>query len=137
MVMEVLEGISLKPGTLILLGSTTHLHRVGVSMYAGEWASCVEKLEQKWGGVHVCPLVPLLFCESPPELAIELTELAVWLVEIYKGSPKSLGDTWSSLVGLLSTAATGGGGGRPVCVHHPAPIFSNNKLLLERTQIHR
>jgi hypothetical protein len=56
--------------------------------------------------VHVCPLIPLLFCESPPELAIELTELAVWLVEIYKGSPKSLGDTWSSLVGLLSTAAT-------------------------------
>jgi hypothetical protein len=111
MVVEVLEGINLKPGTVILMGSTTHLHRVGVSMYAGDWASCVERLEQKWGGgVHVCPLIPLLFCESPPELAIELTELAVWLVEIYKGSPKSLGDTWSSLVGFLSTAATGGGG---------------------------
>ncbi len=47
MVVEVLEGINLKPGTLILMGSTTHLHRVGVSMYAGDWASCVERLEQK------------------------------------------------------------------------------------------
>jgi hypothetical protein len=58
MVIEVLEGISLKPGTLILMGSTTHLHRVGVSMYAGEWASCVEKLEQKWGGGARLPTGP-------------------------------------------------------------------------------
>ncbi len=127
MVVEVLEGINLKPGTLILMGSTTHLHRVGVSMYAGDWATCVERLEQKWGGVHICPLIPLLFCESPPELARELTESAVWLVEMYKGSPKCLGDTWSSLVGILSSAATGGeGSGRTVyTIPLPSSLSTN------------
>ena len=109
MVVEVLEGVSLRPGTVILLGSASHLHRVGVSIYARDWVTCISRLEQKWGGVQICPVIPILSGECPSEIAREVTELGAWLIDVYKGSPRSVSDAWAALVGILSTLATGGG----------------------------
>ncbi len=40
MVLEVLEGMSLKQGTVLLLSSISYLHKVGESLYAKEWVCC-------------------------------------------------------------------------------------------------
>jgi hypothetical protein len=50
LVVEVFDGTNLKPGTVVLLGSVSHLHRVGVSLYARDWVTCITRLEKKWGG---------------------------------------------------------------------------------------
>jgi hypothetical protein len=40
MVLEVLEGMSLNPGTVLLLSSISYLHKVGESLSAKEWVCC-------------------------------------------------------------------------------------------------
>ncbi len=58
----------------------------------------------------MCLVIPLLSGESTSELVREITELGAWLIEVYKGSPKCLKDTWIALVGSLSAAANLGDG---------------------------
>jgi hypothetical protein len=50
LVIEVFDGTNLRPGTVVLLGSVSHLHRVGVSLYAKDWVTSVARLKKKWGG---------------------------------------------------------------------------------------
>jgi hypothetical protein len=78
-----------------------------VSLYARDWNSCVAKIEQKWGGVQICPLVPILSESCSHAVVREITEFAAWLIETYKGSPKSLTEVWAYLVRYFSTEATG------------------------------
>jgi hypothetical protein len=106
MIMEVLDNITLRPGTVLLVGSVSSLHRHGTSIYAGDWVACTTRIEQRWSGVQVCPLTPLLYEAFPAELARELTELGAWLNEVYMGSPKGLSEVWASMVGGLAGSAS-------------------------------
>ncbi len=90
------------------MGSISSLHRHGTSIYAGDWVSCTACIEQRWSGVQVCPVIPLLYETFPAELVRELTELGAWLNEVYMGGPKGLSDVWASLVGGLAGSATAG-----------------------------
>jgi hypothetical protein len=56
---EVMEGKTLRPGTCILVGSLSHLSRVGVEAYTAEWRLCVHMLASKWSGISICPLFPI------------------------------------------------------------------------------
>jgi hypothetical protein len=56
---EVMEGKTLRPGTCILVGSLSHLSRVGVEAYTAEWRVCVHMLASKWSGISICPLFPI------------------------------------------------------------------------------
>jgi len=47
---EIMENKKMSPGTCILLGSLSHLARVGASIYAEEWRAVVHMLNNRWGG---------------------------------------------------------------------------------------
>jgi hypothetical protein len=87
-----------------MLGSPTHLHSVGTSAYAADWVDALARLEARWEGVHVCPLVPIIRENYPTSLARELLELAYWLASVYSGTTRGLGDAWLHVVSWLSRA---------------------------------
>jgi hypothetical protein len=44
---EAIDSSSVHPGTVILMGSTSLLYRIGVSLYAREWAINVARIEHR------------------------------------------------------------------------------------------
>jgi hypothetical protein len=44
---EAIDSSSVRLGTVILMGSTSHLYRVGVSLYAREWAINLARIEHR------------------------------------------------------------------------------------------
>jgi hypothetical protein len=46
---EIMVNQKILPGTIILLGSLSHLAKVGASLYAGEWRTAVSMLQKRWG----------------------------------------------------------------------------------------
>jgi len=106
--LEILEGKKLAPGSVILVGSGTHLFRVGASAYAWEWTQCVARLQNKLGSVNICPLIPIPPASMPGSFARDIGQLAVWLTDIYgKGTCGLLG-TWSQLTWVADRFSEGG-----------------------------
>ncbi len=103
--LEVMEGAKLPHGSIILLGSVTHLHRFGTSIFATDWVRCVHRLESRFGDSQICPLTPIIREDFPSDLLRQILELAAWLATVYSGTLRGLGETWPYLVGWLSTAA--------------------------------
>jgi hypothetical protein len=60
LVLEVFDSRAPPEGCVLLLGSTFFLHKVGVTAYAATWTSLVEMLKNKWKGVMVCLLIPII-----------------------------------------------------------------------------
>ena len=50
MVCEIFEGVVVPPGSLILLGSASHLYTVGATIYASDWTKAVADLGKRMGG---------------------------------------------------------------------------------------
>ena len=50
MVCEMFEGVVVPPGSLILLGSASHLYTVGATIYALDWTKVVADLGKRMGG---------------------------------------------------------------------------------------
>jgi hypothetical protein len=57
---EILEKVYLPAGTVLMLGSGSHLFKVGTSQYASDWISIRNRCSQKWPGTNVCSLVPIV-----------------------------------------------------------------------------
>jgi hypothetical protein len=69
---ETFHGKTLPEGSVILIGSASHLGRRGTSLYAGEWTSVVASASALWRGVHICPLIPLVISECQGNLTREI-----------------------------------------------------------------
>jgi hypothetical protein len=65
---EVLERQSIPPGTLILLGSASHLKHVGTTIFVQDWCQIVELLSEKLRNVKVIPCIPILIEDGPGSL---------------------------------------------------------------------
>ena len=85
-------------GSVILVGSVSHLARVGVSCYSREWTQVVHRFGRRWPNVKVAPLVPLLREDSPGGLSRELVLLATWLFKVYSDSLVGLRSCWHKLI---------------------------------------
>ncbi len=99
---EIFDSFRPPTGSVLMLGSPSHLHSVGTSAYATDWVDALARLETRWEGVHVCPLVPIIRENFPTSLARELLELAYWLASVYSGTTRGLGDAWLHVVSWLS-----------------------------------
>ena len=55
---EVLERNPIPVGTILLLGSASHLHNVGTSIYAIDWCEAITKLSEKLRNVKTLPTPP-------------------------------------------------------------------------------
>jgi hypothetical protein len=104
--LEIFEGSRLPHGTLFLVGSVSHLGRVGTSIYASDWLKCKHKLIEKLGTFHLGPLPPIIRADLPADLARELFELASWFATVYGSTTVGFGDSWSVTVQWLTDSLT-------------------------------
>ena len=114
---ELFDSATFPPGSVIGLGSASHLHRVGCTLYAIDWKDCAAQISRKFPGLQVFPLIPIIVTPIPGSLACELVQLASWYAKIYECSALGLVDTWAKLAACLTdpTAA-------------PAPRYSTVAL---------
>jgi hypothetical protein len=96
--MEIFEKKSVGTGSAFLLGSASHLVKAGVAAYAADWIAVNRGLAQKFKNINICPLIPLLFEDSPGLLARDLEILAVWLHKVYDTGMQGLSECWAGVV---------------------------------------
>ena len=108
LVFEIFDKVRLPEGTVLLLGSGSHLLRVGASAYAYDWLDCVARIETRWREVNVCPLVPVWTFDCPGSLARDLGQLAIWFSQMYLNSTCGLHGAWSELIGQMDRGCSGG-----------------------------
>jgi hypothetical protein len=104
---EMLGDLTFAEGSILLLGSVSHLGRYGTSVYAKDWTEVVALASRTWRGVRICPLIPLIRAECPGSVIRELSELAVWLESVYGTDPQGLHGTWMQLVATMEACSMG------------------------------
>jgi hypothetical protein len=104
---EVFSATGLPPGTVLALGSASHLFQSGSSCYAGAWVECVSGLQNKWPSLQICPLIPIPNTDLPGKFYRTVVEFSVWLELMYKGKTTGLGDVWKAYTLTLAQHCTG------------------------------
>jgi len=99
------------PGSVILLGSLTHLERDGTSKYAEEWKRCRNWIQEDLGGVMVLPLIPLPMEDINDRGTIRsLLEFLSWFEDLPETEVRLLSETRKSYVErFLARNGTGRG----------------------------
>jgi hypothetical protein len=104
---EILQGNTIPAGSVLLLGSASHLFRVGASTYAVDWVKETGKLEQRFKNVNICPLSPILRDTSPGPLVQDLETLTTWLHIIYESNIKGMLTSWDAVLHYAQHSASG------------------------------
>jgi hypothetical protein len=81
---EVLELQKVPIGSLILLGSASHLHNVGTTMFAIDWNNCAAELLSRVKNTKILPMVPILREDGLASLGNQLIEIRTWFGKIYE-----------------------------------------------------
>ena len=102
---------------MIGLGSASHLHRVGSTLYVTEWKDSAARVAKQIMGLQVFPLIPVIVSPPPGLLARELVQLASWFAKVYECSALGLIDTWAKLATCLTDITSA-----------PAPRYSTVAL---------
>ena len=110
---KIFERQVVMSGSVFLLGSASHLARVGPTGYAVDWTKCVQRFKSKWPDVLLMPLFPIPSAECNTGLARELKELSVWFETMYMNTPHGLRSALSYAVAKISEHSRG-------CVTLPA-----------------
>ena len=53
LVIELFENQKFPPGSVICLGSASHLHKVGLTVYTMDWNRCLDTLTKRIGGIQI------------------------------------------------------------------------------------
>ena len=104
---EIFDRKTVVPGSVILLGSASHLARVGSTGYAVDWTKCVQRFKSKWADVLLLPLFPIPLSNCETSLARELKELSVWFEYVYKNTTHGLSPAWSMAVTTITNLSKG------------------------------
>jgi hypothetical protein len=128
--MELLEKTNIPPGSVFLYGSASHLHRVGVSLYASEFVDCGTRVGARWKNVHFCPLVPIMRESTPGSMAREIEKLASWVIRTYNNDIDGLTGSWEVLLHEIQGHSIGGGPvSNPESVMIPIPSTNKSSTL--------
>jgi len=85
------RGRSLKPGSVIVLGSLTQLGRDGTAWHASEWKKGRILLRKELGDVIVVPLLPLVTADVQEEHTVRsLKEILNWIDDMEGGETELL-----------------------------------------------
>jgi hypothetical protein len=104
---EMFGSVTFPEGSILMFGSGSHLGRSGTSIYARDWSEVVALSTDRWHGIRVCPLIPLLVSECPGTIVREIGEFAIWLESVYDMSPQGLHNVWRGLVAAMENFSTG------------------------------
>jgi len=107
MLLEIFDRQGLPDGSIVLMGTVSHLHRVGAGIYAREWTQVVGRVGRRWPNVRVGPLVPIIREDCPGGVQRELIELASWLSKVYSNNAQGFQDSWTSLINTVISNSTG------------------------------
>ena len=107
-IQEIFSNCSFPAGSVILIGSATHLHRVGATLYALDWNTATLQLGKNLSNVQICPLIPLLGENIPGSLGRDLVRITAWLQKMYEGSILGLKEVWAVCAGFVASAVDTG-----------------------------
>jgi hypothetical protein len=128
---EVLERQKVPIGSLILLGSASHLHNVGTTIFAIDWNNCVAELLSRIKNVKILPLVPILREDGPGSLGRQLIEIRTWYGKIYEKNTLGIIPVWDKLVKTLTETDEDGldlGYSEVYCVALPTSLEPGSPL---------
>ena len=107
MIIEIFEGCNFPPGSIILLGSGTHLLAGGATLYATAWGESVAKLESKLENIQVGPLITLPRENLTGELGQSYVALTYWYRKMYENKILGLHDVWARFAGYVTQITNG------------------------------
>jgi len=100
--LEILDRNPLPLSTHFLVGSASHLAKVGSTLYCLEWQRMVGEFTNRWLGATVGPLPPVLRDQTSPGICKQVTEIKHWFDRIYTGNISYQGAAWGKLMTILS-----------------------------------
>jgi hypothetical protein len=92
--------------SVILLGSGTHMLRVGSAGYAQTWLAACSKLDRLCHAVQLCPLMPILDGVSSGAVFRSLIEIHCWFSDLFDSDPRGLKDVWEKFTQTLKDLTT-------------------------------
>jgi hypothetical protein len=98
---EILERHFIPPGTIILLGSVSHLASVGTTIFATDWCNTIEKLRLKLRNAKIVPAVPVLREDGPGSIGKQLIELTHWFKTVYEKNTLGCLPVWEKLTEII------------------------------------
>jgi hypothetical protein len=84
----------LPDNSIVLLGSGSHLLRVGSSGYSRAWVECNGKLARLGKSVQICPLPPILSGPNPGSIFRSIVELRCWVSSVFGTDARGLAELW-------------------------------------------
>jgi hypothetical protein len=91
------------PGnSVVLLGSGTHLLRVGSSGYSRAWVESSGRLAKLCHSVQVCPLPPILSGPNPGRIFRYVGEVRCWVANYFKSDARGMEEVWDLALSQLS-----------------------------------
>jgi hypothetical protein len=114
---------SLPSGSLVLVGSMSHLAKNGLNFYAPILVETMTRMAGKVGpGVNVIPFVPVPIGGIGSEtLARDMMDLDSWIVSTGAGQATGLPDTRDAFWRMV-LAGGGGGAGQSIRAPPPSPF---------------
>jgi hypothetical protein len=111
------NSVTVPAGTVFLIGSLSHMERVGAQLYA---TACVNAKRRLLGAFKKCEIVPFVppplgGCNNNPDLIRSIVDTSIWLSEM---PSFPLSETMSVVTSTVLSKAEGGGEG----VHYDRPI---------------
>jgi len=95
------------PGnSVVLLGSGTHLLRVGSSGYSRAWVESSGRLSKLGLSVQVCPLPPILSGPNPGRIFRYIGEVRCWVSKFFGSDVRGLEEVWDLTLSQLSKNAS-------------------------------
>ena len=106
--LEILDRIHIPVGTIFLMGSASHLHNVGSSIYAADWCTAINKLSSSIRNVKILPLTPVIREDVPGSMAKQLIEISTWFKRVYDKNTLGLLPVWAKLTEILGKSEEDG-----------------------------
>jgi hypothetical protein len=91
------------PGnSVMLLGSGTHLLRVGSSGYSRAWVESSGRLAKLCHSVQVCPFPPILSGPNPGRIFRYVGEVRCWVANFFQSDARGMEEVWDFAHSQLS-----------------------------------
>jgi len=136
---EIFADIKIPAGTTICMGSATHLHRTGPTIYATDWVAVNRDISARISGVNVCPLAPIISDTFPGSLAISLASLTAWFASVYANGNRGLLPVWAdaSRIACESAMTVNCNPDEKIFIVHafPAALHPGAKLIPRRIAV--
>jgi len=102
---EIFAGKKIPAGTTVCIGSATHLHRAGATIYATDWVAVNHDFARLFPGTIVCPLIPIISDQFPGSLAVSIASLTAWYASIYESENRGLLPVWAEASKICCASA--------------------------------